>query len=274
MKKVKVGAVLVILCSFFLSGCNFGKFDVELNANSQQGNVYGAGSYSNGSTIVIYAEAKEGYEFVKWSDENTESVRTIVVDSDKEYTAIFKEETIYYALDSVELWVEKNQHQLVAGNFYFSGLSLYRGQNAIFDVDLDGFSSSSFDGIAMMETFSSVGGEKTDCGNDGSWCIEYSNNFLSSGHETLKLSASRNLNNQFEKNKLSTLTALFDYSCMPGYFSLQGSYIHDDSIYTGHGYYGKSKEYSFTADGTSKTVVLLEDSHGLNLVMKMNFVEI
>lgn len=45
--------------------------------------------YAAGSTAVIYAEAKYGYEFRQWSDGNTDNPRAITVNANATYTAIF-----------------------------------------------------------------------------------------------------------------------------------------------------------------------------------------
>ena len=51
----------------------------------------GAGTYAAGTEITIKAVAKAGYRFVKWSDENTEAERKIVVTEDLNLTATFEQ---------------------------------------------------------------------------------------------------------------------------------------------------------------------------------------
>ena len=55
------------------------------------GTVEGAGTYAAGTEITIKAVAKAGYRFVKWSDENTEAERKIVVTEDLNLTATFEQ---------------------------------------------------------------------------------------------------------------------------------------------------------------------------------------
>jgi len=57
--------------------------------NSLQGKVLGAGSYRFGSNVLLRADAADGYQFVKWSDGNTDNPRTITVEEDKELSATF-----------------------------------------------------------------------------------------------------------------------------------------------------------------------------------------
>lgn len=57
----------------------------------EMGSVEGAGTYAAGTEITIKAVAKAGYRFVKWSDENTEAARKIVVTEDLNLTATFEQ---------------------------------------------------------------------------------------------------------------------------------------------------------------------------------------
>ena len=58
--------------------------------NEEMGVVMGGGSFKSGEETSIGAIAKEGYEFVQWSDGNTDNPRTITVTKDETYTAQFK----------------------------------------------------------------------------------------------------------------------------------------------------------------------------------------
>ena len=60
------------------------------SANTDQGIVSGGGTYSEGSRVNITASPKAGYQFDKWSDGNTSSVRTINVSKDESFVAQFK----------------------------------------------------------------------------------------------------------------------------------------------------------------------------------------
>lgn len=63
---------------------------VTLIANdSIMGSVFGSGTYNYGEEVEISATANEGYVFNKWSDNNTNSLRTITVTEDIALTAIF-----------------------------------------------------------------------------------------------------------------------------------------------------------------------------------------
>ena len=60
------------------------------SANTDQGTVTGGGTYSEGSRVNISATPKAGYQFDKWNDGNTSSVRTINVSKDESFVAQFK----------------------------------------------------------------------------------------------------------------------------------------------------------------------------------------
>ncbi|MBO7651822.1 MAG: leucine-rich repeat domain-containing protein [Bacteroidales bacterium] len=58
-------------------------------ANPSQGTVTGGGIYPEGTEITIEAIAAEGYEFISWSDDNTENPRIITVTADAMFIASF-----------------------------------------------------------------------------------------------------------------------------------------------------------------------------------------
>ena len=57
--------------------------------NSAMGATWGSGNYDFGSEIDIAAYPRYGYAFLSWNDGNTETPRTIIVESDTTFTAIF-----------------------------------------------------------------------------------------------------------------------------------------------------------------------------------------
>ena len=66
------------------------QYQVTLLTNdSEMGEVTGAGTYANRSTVTITATPKENYMFVKWSDGITEKQRNLYVTSDVTLTAHF-----------------------------------------------------------------------------------------------------------------------------------------------------------------------------------------
>lgn len=67
-------------------------YDITVNANEAgRGVVYGAGTYADKSTVLVSAQANPGYRFIAWSDGNTSASRSVYIDEDKSFTAIFEE---------------------------------------------------------------------------------------------------------------------------------------------------------------------------------------
>ena len=62
-----------------------------VSANPEYGTVTGGGTYAEGTVVSLTAEANEGYQFVQWSDGNTDNPREITVTGDAVYVALFAE---------------------------------------------------------------------------------------------------------------------------------------------------------------------------------------
>ena len=67
------------------------KMKLILSCDSIMGSVFGAGEYDFNEIVEISATANEGYEFVHWTDGEENAVRQIIMDDDKELTALFRE---------------------------------------------------------------------------------------------------------------------------------------------------------------------------------------
>ena len=63
-------------------------FKITLNAG-EGGTVTGGGNYEDLSTATLTATPYDGYEFVQWSDGDTNATKSITVTEDKTYTATF-----------------------------------------------------------------------------------------------------------------------------------------------------------------------------------------
>ena len=61
-----------------------------VSENEEMGTVMGGGTFKEGEQASFAAIAKDGYEFVQWSDGNTDNPRTIIVEKDETFTAQFK----------------------------------------------------------------------------------------------------------------------------------------------------------------------------------------
>ena len=71
-----------------------------LTLSAENGTVSGGGTFYYGTELTITATPDDGYEFTKWSDDNTDNPRTIILVENLELVAYFKK--ITNALDDVE----------------------------------------------------------------------------------------------------------------------------------------------------------------------------
>ena len=58
---------------------------------AEGGSVAGGGTFHYGETITLTATPNAHYEFVRWSDGNTDNPHTVIVTEDATYTAVFRE---------------------------------------------------------------------------------------------------------------------------------------------------------------------------------------
>ena len=76
-------------------------YTIKALASASQGTVSGGGVYEDGETATLVANAKAGYTFTQWVDGNDENPRTVTVNGNKTYTAIF-------AIDEHNVTLSKN----------------------------------------------------------------------------------------------------------------------------------------------------------------------
>ena len=69
------------------------------NTPNLAGSIVGGGNYTYGTTTTITANANVGYKFIKWSDGVTTPSRSIYVNNNATYTAIY--EIVYITYDSI-----------------------------------------------------------------------------------------------------------------------------------------------------------------------------
>jgi len=99
------------------------------SGDTTMGTVQGAGGYDSGDDITITAMPNEGFEFVGWSDGNTDNPRTVTVTQDSNLVANFRyidyvinaypnDSTLgcvtggglYHLHDSIVLWAHPYEH--------------------------------------------------------------------------------------------------------------------------------------------------------------------
>ena len=68
-------------------------YAVSLSCDAEQGTVSGGGTYREGEQVTVSATPNKGYEFVQWSDGNTDNPRSWIVTEDVSLSAIFQQVT-------------------------------------------------------------------------------------------------------------------------------------------------------------------------------------
>ena len=82
--------IVVIQDSTFVALFAISQYTVNVvSDNPEWGSVTGGGTYYYGDTIVIEATANLGFEFLGWTDGNTDNPRTVIVTENTTYTAHF-----------------------------------------------------------------------------------------------------------------------------------------------------------------------------------------
>lgn len=152
-----IALLLIVPNALLLNGClnTTRKYEVYVTCNnSSMGNVYGSGKYEVNSEVVIVAMPNAGYEFEKWSDGNTEQVRTITVKSNYTSTATFKRVNTNtetkYVLESVEIGVYEIASKVES--ILLQNLYIKNEKGEFSCIDLTGASSSYYsneDGLTL-----------------------------------------------------------------------------------------------------------------------------
>jgi hypothetical protein len=69
------------------------------------GSVSGGGTYAEGTSLTITATSNSGYDFVRWSDGNTDATHIVTVNSNMTYVAYFEEDTSSTSNNNILLYV-------------------------------------------------------------------------------------------------------------------------------------------------------------------------
>ena len=98
----------VVVTSDTTVTANFSKKPyLTVNSNNDSyGTVMGSGYYEPESEVTILAIPKTGYFFKKWDDGNTDNPRTIILNTDVVYTAIFEKEYLTTGTENGYEWID------------------------------------------------------------------------------------------------------------------------------------------------------------------------
>ena len=93
--------VMMLQDTSFTAYFDLDSFQLSVTCNDyDMGNVYGSGSYLYLDTVEIRAEAAAHHHFIRWEDGATENPRTVVVQGDLFFNAIFGIDSHYVRVES------------------------------------------------------------------------------------------------------------------------------------------------------------------------------
>ena len=90
-----------------------------LSSNEEWGQVFGGGTFNEGTDIQISALANDGYVFTGWNDGNTQNPRTVRVERDATYTAQFAESSM--TTYTLQLICNTSEGTVSGGGVYIGG---------------------------------------------------------------------------------------------------------------------------------------------------------
>lgn len=244
-------AICLIIPTILFVGCtnntnNSVTYSVNITTNlDSHCSIYGKGNYHNGETVTIAVVPDSGYEFVRWSDGVTSSVREEQIYSDKTYTAEIKAVTTAYALDKVELYIEQ-YGTMVAKSVFFNSLEIISNNNVITECNLRGAYISEDAGAKMVE-FNSLEGVVIKASKKTPF-IMYS---------------AKNVENKFIENIAKSVEINGNFTCSDGSSSHGGLLANID------------RSLVVNSSSLKQTITLYTDSqHGYKIMATLNFVEI
>lgn len=95
------------------------------SADETMGTAAGSGVYNEGDTVTIEAMANDNYEFVKWSDDNIDNPRQIIVSQDQEFIATFQAVTAISDVNRNDIAIYSHHNQIVVNNAEGRSIEIY-----------------------------------------------------------------------------------------------------------------------------------------------------
>ena len=133
-----------------------------LSDNVNMGTVTNGGTFDYGTVLSLYADAAEGYEFLMWNDSITDNPRTITVEQDSTFVAIFQ---IADGINGVNL----------------SNVGVYSYGNQVVITNAEGLSVEIFDmsgRLIVSESVISQSVRKYTIATDGIYLVKVGDNMF------------------------------------------------------------------------------------------------
>lgn len=93
------------------------------SADENKGTTTHGGTYDENSDVLIYAAAKEGYQFSRWNDGNTDNPRTVKMIGDLSYKAYF-EAVIPICAYNITASANAEEGTVIGGGIYDAGTQI------------------------------------------------------------------------------------------------------------------------------------------------------
>jgi len=94
-KHLSLILMALVAGAMMFTSCGKEQYTITVGVNdASMGSATGGGKYDVNTEVTLTATPNTGYDFVKWSDGNTDNPRKVVVTADAEYTAIFQRHVV------------------------------------------------------------------------------------------------------------------------------------------------------------------------------------
>lgn len=114
----------ITLTAYFVQNTHY--YTVTLSSNDYtMGTVTGGGQYEQGTTATCAAVPYNGYHFVRWSDNNTQNPRSIIVNNNISLTAYFAANTGIEDIDNFGIIVYAKDNQIHIDEAIGEKISVY-----------------------------------------------------------------------------------------------------------------------------------------------------
>lgn len=114
----------ITLTAYFVQNTHY--YTVTLSSNDYtMGTVTGGGQYEQGTTATCAAVPYNGYHFVRWSDNNTQNPRSIIVNNNISLTAYFAANTGIEDIDNSGIIVYAKDNQIHIDEAIGEKISVY-----------------------------------------------------------------------------------------------------------------------------------------------------
>lgn len=115
------------------------------SADPTMGTVSGGGQALSGDTVTIRAISNPGYHFLRWNDNNTDSVRTVTVPANATYTAYFEANVDINDVEIINAKIYIQGEQIVVEGADSNPVTLYDINGRMLATKRDEYTASRFE---------------------------------------------------------------------------------------------------------------------------------